>query len=59
MSNYNAMNRDELLDQYLEHLDEDERYDLLYYLIKESTNECYTTEWLRNVLYDMDKEDAL
>ena len=58
MSNYNAMDRDELIDQYIEHLYEDERMELLFDLLKESTKDCYMTEWLRNVLYSMDKEES-
>lgn len=68
--NYNAMNRDDLIDAYIEHLSEEERKelllqlvketedtkDLLFYMIQESPLDCYDSEWLRNNVADMDRE---
>lgn len=65
-----AMNRDELIDAYIEHLSEEERKellvqlvtetedtgDLLFCMIQESPLACYDPEWLRANVEDMDRE---
>ena len=70
MNNVQAMDRDDLIDAYIEHLSEEERKelllqlvkengdtkDLLFYMIQESPLSCYDPEWLRANVADMDRE---